>query len=45
MELEQALEGVEGATLLEADRLGRSNLVDRSRHRTEHLDAIEAALG
>lgn len=44
-ELTDALNGVDDVGLLEAYRLGRSNLVDRSKHRAEHLDAIEAALG
>jgi hypothetical protein len=44
-ELAEVLAGVDEESLLEAYRVGRSNLVDRSRHRAEHLDAIEAALG
>ena len=44
-ELADILGGVDDDSVLEAYRLGRSNLVDRSRHRAEHLDAIEEALG
>jgi hypothetical protein len=43
-ELEEVLAETPHEALLEAYRLGRQNLVDRSRHRAEHLDAIEAAL-
>jgi hypothetical protein len=43
-ELAGVLDSLPEEALLEAQRLGRENLVDRSDHRTEHLDEIEAAL-
>jgi hypothetical protein len=44
-ELADVLNEVDSDSLIEAYQLGRENLVDRSKHRAEHLDAIEAALG
>ena len=42
-QLASVLHSLPDEVLLEAKRLGRENLVDRSAHRTEHLDEIEAA--
>ena len=38
------VEGLEEARIAAAETAGLGRLIDRSRHRTEHLDAIEAAL-
>jgi hypothetical protein len=39
------VEGLEEARIVAAEEAGLARLIDRSRHRAEHLDAIEAALG
>ena len=39
------VEGLEEARVAAAEEAGLARLIDRSRHRAEHLDAIEAALG
>jgi hypothetical protein len=39
------VEGLEEARVAAAEQAGLARLIDRSRHRAEHLDAIEAALG
>jgi L-aminopeptidase/D-esterase-like protein len=39
------VEGLEEARVAAAEEAGLARLIDRSRHRVEHLDAIEAALG
>jgi hypothetical protein len=39
------IEGLEEARVAAAEEAGLARLIDRSRHRAEHLDAIEAALG
>ena len=39
------VEGLEEARIAAAEEAGLGRLIDRSRHRAEHLDAIEAALG
>jgi len=38
------VEGLEEARIAAAEAAGLGRLIDRSRHRTEHLDAIGAAL-
>jgi hypothetical protein len=39
------VEGLEEARITAAEEAGLGRLIDRSRHRVEHLDAIEAVLG
>lgn len=39
------VEGLEEARVAAAEAAGLGRLIDRSRHRAEHLDMIEAALG
>ena len=42
--VDQYVEGLEEARVAAAEAAGLGRLVDRSRHRAEHLDMIEAAL-
>jgi hypothetical protein len=43
--VDQCVEGLEAARVAAAEEAGLGRLVDRSRHRAEHLDMIDAALG
>ncbi len=43
--VDACVEGLEEARVAAAEDAGLTRLIDRSRHRVEHLDAIEAALG
>lgn len=43
--VDQFVEGLEDARVAAAEAAGLGRLVDRSRHRAEHLDMIDAALG